>query len=98
MSCDRGPRLTLVTLNGIDITDRVKEYYGINNNWQGTLWKYSDIFGIHSLNRRYYIEYTRRDQKKHWTFGFINNINEHFNPPKITEKIDLEKELIQMKI
>ena len=44
MSFDRGPRLTLVTLNGIDITDRVKEYYGINNNWQGTLWKYSDIF------------------------------------------------------
>ena len=70
MSFDRGPTLTMVRLNGIDITERVKEYYGINNNWQSKLWKYSNIFGIHSLNGRYYIEYMTQDQRKHWTFGF----------------------------
>ena len=98
MSFDRGPALTLVTLNGIDITEKVKEYYGINNNWQGKLWKYYDIFGIDSLNGRFYIEYTTQDQRKHWTFGFIDDINQNFNPPKITEKINLEKELNQMSI
>ena len=78
-----GAELTLVTLNGIDITEKIKGYYGINRDWQGKLWKYSDIFGIDSLNQRFYIEYTTRDQRKHWTFGFVNDINKEWKEAKI---------------
>ena len=84
-----GAELTLVTLNGIDITEKIKAYYGINRDWQGKLLKYSDIFGIDSLNQRFYIEYTTREQRKHWTFGLVNDINQYFNPPRVFERSNL---------
>tara|TARA_B100002019_G_C20768387_1_gene356365 strand:+ start:59 stop:358 length:300 start_codon:yes stop_codon:yes gene_type:complete len=93
-----GAELTLVTLNGIDITEKIKGYYGINRDWQAKLWKYSDIFGIDSLNQRFYIEYTTQEQRKHWTFGFVNDINQYFNPPRIFETKDLSDEFNTLNI
>ena len=29
----------------IDVTDIIREAYGEDNNWQGKIWKYNDIFG-----------------------------------------------------
>lgn len=98
MNSHIGPKLTLVTLGGVDITEKVRTYYGIDNNWQGKLWKYNDIFGIDSLNQRFYIEYTTRDQRKHWTFGFVNDINQYFNPPRVFETKDLSDEFNTLNI
>ena len=42
----QGPNLTQVILNGEeDITEKIKVFYGTNNNWQGKLWTYKDVFG-----------------------------------------------------
>ena len=41
----KGPDLTKATFNKIyDITEKIRELYGEDNNWQGKLWKFSEIF------------------------------------------------------
>ena len=40
----RGPDLTRATLNDSDMTELIKEKYGELNNWNGYLYKLSDIF------------------------------------------------------
>ena len=92
------PQLSLVELNGINITEHVKQFYGIKCDWHNKNWKYNEIFGDDSWNKRYYIEYTTYDNRKHWTFGFINDINQYFNSPIVNEKINLEKEINKMSI
>ena len=42
----QGPNLTKAILNDEeDITDRIKKFYGTNNNWCNKLWTYQDVFG-----------------------------------------------------
>ena len=42
----RGPSLTKATYNQVnDITEKIRNLYGKNNNWQGKLWTYKEIFG-----------------------------------------------------
>ena len=42
----RGPSLTKATYNQVnDITEKIRNVYGKNNNWQGKLWMYKEIFG-----------------------------------------------------
>ena len=39
-----GPNLVNVTVGDIDFTDHVNVFYGHDNNWQGKLWTFQDIF------------------------------------------------------
>ena len=57
MSYDKGLELVLSTLNNVDITSRVKSYYGPDNNWYNKEWKYVDIFGENCKDSTFYIEY-----------------------------------------
>ena len=50
----KGPNLTKATLNDVDITSIVQKFYGKNNNWQGRLWKYKDIFGNDPIGKNIY--------------------------------------------
>jgi hypothetical protein len=81
----RGPTLTKVTLDKIiDITDIIKEVYGEENNWQGKLWKFKEIFGNECEGKQFYCEFHSEDGRKHWFNGFIEDKNQHFNPPLAT--------------
>ena len=80
----KGPNLTKATLNGIDITSIVQEKYGENNNWQGKLWKYKEVFGNGSLRKKIYCEFHSEDGRKHWFYGWIENNDQFFNPPLAT--------------
>ena len=75
----KGPRLIKATLDGIDVTDIVQKYYGENNNWGGKLWKYKDIFGS-KYSGKIYCEFIS-DGRKQWFYGWIDNVNNYFNPP-----------------
>ena len=90
MSYDKGLELVLSTLNNVDITSRVKSYYGPDNNWYNKKWKYVDIFGENCKDSTFYIEYISMDKRRHWTYGCVNNINDIFNKPNFTEKISID--------
>lgn len=80
-----GPRLIKATMNDIvDITDIISEKYGENCNWQGKIWTYSDIFGSTSEGTIYYCEFKSDDGRKHWFHGFVDDVNQYFNPPLST--------------
>ena len=80
-----GPNLTKATMNtSVDITDIIKEKYGENNNWQGKLWTYRDIFGSTCEDTTFYCEFHSEDGRKHWFHGFIEDPKQFFNPPLST--------------
>ena len=80
----KGPNLTEATLNDIDITSIIQEKYGENNNWNGKLWKYKEIFGNESIGKKIYCEFHSEDGRKHWFHTWINYNNQFFNPPLAT--------------
>ena len=78
----RGPNLTKATLNGEDdITEKIQEFYGTNNNWCNKLWTYQDVFGDDCNGDKFYCEFHSEDQRKHWFHGFINDKKDNFNIP-----------------
>ena len=85
-----GPELKMVKLDGIDITNHIKKYYGLNNDWCGKLWKYKEVFGEDSLHKSFYIEYHTSNNFNHWYHGYVNNLEQYFNPkifPNITDSL-----------
>ncbi len=80
----KGPNLTKATLNDVDITSIVQKFYGKNNNWQGRLWKYKDIFGNDAIGKNIYCEFHSDDGRKHWFYSWIENKHQFFNPPLAT--------------
>tara|TARA_B100000902_G_C26574748_1_gene558271 strand:- start:215 stop:502 length:288 start_codon:yes stop_codon:yes gene_type:complete len=79
-----GPNLTKAIVDNNDITSTIQKYYGSNNNWNGKLWKYKDIFGPNMIGSKYYCEFHSDDGRKHWFHGWINNDEQYFNPPLAT--------------
>ena len=77
----KGPNLTKAILNDIDITKIIQEKYGENNDWQGKLWKYNEIFGNSSLGKKIYCEFHSDDGRKYWFNSWIDDNNNFFNPP-----------------
>ena len=81
----RGPNLTKATYNKIyDITEKIRTLYGEDNNWQGKLWTYKEIFGETSNGSDFYCEFHSDDGRKHWFHGFIEDSEQYFNPPLAT--------------
>jgi hypothetical protein len=76
----KGPELSKATLNNEDITDLIKTFYG-DNNWQGKLWTYEDIF--ESKKGQFYIEFKSEEGRIHWFYGFIDDKTQYFNPPLV---------------
>ena len=82
----RGPKLVRATLTSDcpiggkadeDITESIKEIYGPECNWQGCLWTYKEAFGEKSYGKNFKCEF----KSDHWFYGFINDIDQYFNPP-----------------
>ena len=76
-----GPELTKAILHNVSIIDNVREKYGQNNNWQGKLYTYKDIFGENSKGKKIYFEFQDTHGTKYWFHGFVNDLSQYFHPP-----------------
>ena len=82
----RGPNLTLAQIwanseGKIDITDHIKEYYGYENNWQGKLYTYDDIFHNKDNTYKFRFEFVDDRGRKQWFHGMVGEPEQYFNPP-----------------
>lgn len=89
MNYKKGVNINYVKLGNEDVTNKIKQIYGINNDWQNTNWKYIDLFGKDSINKNFYIEYLSLNNIRYWTYGYINNVNDYFYPSKFYENIEI---------
>lgn len=80
----KGPKLTKAILDGEDITQLIQEKYSPENNWSGCLWTYKELFGEKSYGKHFRCDFVSEDERKHWFHGYINDINQYFNPPLAT--------------
>ena len=82
----KGPNLTKAILNGENIINIIQEKYGEENNWNGFLYKYSDVFGNdnNNIGKKFYCEFQDETGRFHWFHGFIDDLNQYFNPPLAT--------------
>ena len=78
-----GPNLTKVVLDGEDVTETVREFYG-ENNWCNYLWTYKEVFGKNSQGKHFKCEFKGEDEREHWFHGYIHDINQYMNPPLAT--------------
>ena len=79
-----GPNLTKATLDKDDITEAIKNIYGEDNNWNGKLWSYEEVFGNDCENKSIYCDFHSKEGRKHWFHGFIQDKKQFFNPPLAT--------------
>ena len=80
----RGPKLVKSVLDGTCITGKMTDLYGDLNNWQGCLWTHKEVFGNDSHGKKYRLDFKGDDGRDHWFYGFIDDINQFFNPPLAT--------------
>ena len=82
----RGPNLTRAQIwkdkdYKIDITEYIKDYYGHDNNWQGKLYTYNDIFPNKNHEYKFKVEFIDDSSRKHWFHGMVGEPEQYFNPP-----------------
>ena len=82
---NHGPNVTLAQIWGeegrLDITDHIKEFYGHENNWQGKLYKYNDIFPKKYYKYKFRVEFSDDTGRKYWFHGIVGEPEHYFNPP-----------------
>jgi hypothetical protein len=64
-----------------DITEELKKFYGENNNWNGKLYQYSEVFPDKDSSYLFYVEFVDKNNRKHWFHGMVGESNQIFNPP-----------------
>tara|TARA_B100000131_G_scaffold313488_1_gene348939 strand:+ start:625 stop:927 length:303 start_codon:yes stop_codon:yes gene_type:complete len=64
-----------------NITDYIKSFYGEENNWNGKLYKYSEIFPNKDSSYHFYVEFLDDTNRKHWFHGMVGESHQIFNPP-----------------
>ena len=82
----KGPNLTLAQIwkkkeERENITEYIQTFYGERNNWNGKLYKYSEIFPDKDLSYQFYVEFLDHTGRKHWFHGMVGEPDQIFNPP-----------------
>jgi hypothetical protein len=82
----KGPELTLAQLwkkncEKENITEKIQSFYGKENNWNGKLYKYSEIFPEKDSSYHFYVEFLDVKGRKHWFHGMVGESDQIFNPP-----------------
>ena len=85
----QGPNLVKAQLwkrsqEKVDITEDIKKFYGVNNNWNGKLYQYSEIFPNKDSSYLFYVEFLDSNNRKHWFHGMVGKSKQNFNPPLAT--------------
>jgi hypothetical protein len=83
----KGPELTLAQLwkkncEKENITEHIQSFYGKENNWNGKLYKYSEIFPEKDSSYHFYVEFLDHTGRKHWFHGMVGEPDQIFNPPQ----------------
>jgi hypothetical protein len=83
----KGPELRLAQLwkknsGRENITEYIQSFYGKENNWNGKLYKYSEIFPDKDSSYHYYVEFIDVKGRKHWFHGMVGEPDQIFNPPQ----------------
>lgn len=81
-----GPDLTLAQLwktncEKENITEHIQSFYGERNDWNGKLYKYSEIFPDKDSSYHFYVEFLDVKGRKHWFYGMVGEPEQIFNPP-----------------
>lgn len=81
-----GPDLTLAQIwkkncEKENITEYIQSFYGKENNWNGKLYKYSEIFPEKDSSYHFYVEFLDANGRKHWFHGMVGEPDQIFNPP-----------------
>jgi hypothetical protein len=84
----KGPNLTLAQIwtHGepkLEITEYLKEYYGKENNWQGKLYTYEEIFPQKDHAYKFKVMFVDSTGRKHWFHGMVDDPEQYFNPPLV---------------
>jgi len=84
-----GPKLILAQIwlknkERENITEHIQKFYGNENNWNGKLYTFNDIFPNKDSSYHFYIEFIDETQRKHWFHGMVGNKDQYFNPPLAT--------------
>ena len=82
----KGPNLILAQIwkhdqQKADITEYIKEYYGKENNWQGKLYTYEEIFPQKDYTYKFKVVFEDSTGRKHWFHGMVGDPEQYFNPP-----------------
>ena len=65
----KGPSLIKATLNGTEnITELIQKFYGENNDWNGKLWTYQDIFKDNCRGNKFYCEFKDKGEREYIGF------------------------------
>lgn len=76
-----GPDIIKCIYDNKDYTQEIQHYYGLMNNWNGKLYKYSEIFGDDCRNKSFYIEYMKEDKlHKNWIYNYITDKDQYYHP------------------
>ena len=83
----RGPDLICAKIwrtgeEKLEITEYIKEYYGIKNNWNGKLYTYDEIFPNRDYRYKFKVEFLDETGRKHWFHGMVGKPEQFFNPPQ----------------
>tara|TARA_Y100000389_G_scaffold68167_1_gene64599 strand:+ start:3378 stop:3683 length:306 start_codon:yes stop_codon:yes gene_type:complete len=81
----KGPNLTLAQIwkhgeEKLEITEYLKEFYGHDNNWNGKLYTYNDIFPHRDYKYKFRIEFCGDSGRRHWFHGMVGKPEHFFNP------------------
>jgi len=83
----QGPNLTKALMwsndgdDKIDITEYIKTFYGGNNNWDGKLYTYGELFPRKTNQTKFYCEFTSDNNQKHWFNAIVGLQHHYFTPP-----------------
>ena len=83
-----GPNLVSIMVNNIEnksLYNKIKDLYGIKNNWNGKLYKSKSIFDDSYLNKEITFNYENtKSGIPNWTKYIYCNGNDNLNSPLFT--------------
>jgi len=65
----------------VDVTEDIKKLYGKDNNWNGKLYLFEDVFLNKDYTTHFRVDFLSDDGQKHWFHGMVGQPKQYFNPP-----------------
>ena len=67
--------------NKTNITEYMNFFYGQDNNWNGVIYKYKEIFSDYFKYHQFYMEFQDDNKQKKWFYGIVGEPEQYFHPP-----------------
>ena len=80
----KGPTLKEVILNKENITEKLRAFYGENNDWNQKLWTYKELFGNDCQGKEF--KFSFQGKREYFMDGFVHNLDQYFHPIRFNLK------------